>query len=71
MLVPAVVDDSSGYRHYEPAQLAQAEIVRLLRRAGVAVSDIGRFVASPVDRTPLSADGHERRARISESHRAV
>ncbi len=47
VLVPAVIDDSSGYRYYEPGQLAQAEIVRLLRQAGVAVSDIGRFLASP------------------------
>lgn len=57
VLVPVSVDASSGYRYYDPLQLEQAKVVRLLRRAGVAVADIGRFLASP-SAEPL--DGWER-----------
>ncbi len=47
LLVPAVVDSSSGYRYYDPAQLDHAELVVLLRRAGIPVGDISRFLAEP------------------------
>jgi DNA-binding transcriptional MerR regulator len=47
VLVPAAVDPTSGYRYYDPGQLEQAEIVRLLRRAGVGLADIGQFLAEP------------------------
>ncbi len=47
LLVPVVVEQASGYRYYDSAQLADAEIVGLLRRLGVPVSDIGRFLAAP------------------------
>ena len=57
VLAPAAVDPSSGYRYYEASQLAQAEIVVLLRRAGVAVADIGGFLFAP---SPGVLDGWER-----------
>ncbi|MGH9267140.1 MAG: GNAT family N-acetyltransferase [Acidimicrobiales bacterium] len=57
VLAPAAVDPSSGYRYYVASQLAQAEIVGLLRRAGVAVADIGRFLVAP---SPGALDGWER-----------
>ena len=57
VLVPALVDPTSGYRYYELAQLEQAETVRLLRRAGVALADIGRFLAEP---SADAVDGWER-----------
>ena len=47
VLVPAVVDPTSGYRYYQLAQLVQADTVRLLRRAGVGLADIGQFLAEP------------------------
>ncbi len=57
VLVPAVVDPTSGYRYYEVAQLEQAATVRRLRRAGVGLADIGEFLAEPsVD----AVDGWER-----------
>ena len=47
VLVPAVVDEASGYRYYESWQLEQADTVRLLRRAGVGLADIAQFLAAP------------------------
>ena len=47
VLVPTVIDGTSGYRYYGVDQLDQAYIVRLLRRAGVGLGDIGRFLVGP------------------------
>lgn len=47
LLVPAAVDASSGYRYYANAQLDQARIIGLLRRAGIAVDDIAELFAHP------------------------
>src|ERR1700677_481809 len=47
LLVPAAVDASSGYRYYTNAQLDQARIIGLLRRAGIAVDDIAELFAHP------------------------
>ena len=57
VLVPAVVDPASGYRYYELAQLERADTVRLLRRAGVGLADIGQFLAAP---SADALDGWER-----------
>ncbi len=47
LLVPAAVDDSSGYRYYSTGQLHQARVIVLLRRAGIAIDDIVEFFESP------------------------
>ncbi len=57
VLVPALVDPTSGYRYYELAQVEQADTVRLLRRAGVGLADIGQFLAEP---SADAVDGWER-----------
>ena len=57
VLVPADVDPTSGYRYYDVDQLDQAYTVRLLRRAGVGLGDIGRFLAGP---SAEAVDGWER-----------
>lgn len=49
LLVPAAVDASSGYRYYATAQLHQAQIVALLRQAGIAIDDITAFFDHPDD----------------------
>lgn len=56
VLVPTVIDPASGYRYYEASQLPHADIVALLRQAGVPVADIGRFLAAP---TAEALDGWE------------
>ncbi len=57
VLVPALVDPTSGYRYYELVQIEQADTVRLLRRAGVGLADIAQFLAEP---SADSVDGWER-----------
>ncbi|MGH9277526.1 MAG: GNAT family N-acetyltransferase [Acidimicrobiales bacterium] len=64
VLAPVHVDPSSGYRYYEPGQQADAEIVALLRRAGVPVADIGRFLTDP---SGDALDGWER-SMVAEMH---
>ncbi len=64
VLVPAAVDPESGYRYYEPAQVAEAKVVVLLRRFGVAVTDIGRFLGEP---SAEDLDGWER-SLVAEVH---
>lgn len=47
LLRPAAVDQYSGYRYYSADQLRQAELIALLRHAGIAVSDIAEFLNHP------------------------
>jgi DNA-binding transcriptional MerR regulator len=51
LLVPTTVDAKTGYRYYEAGQLREAEIIRLLRRAGVPLAEIGRFLKEASVRT--------------------
>ena len=46
LLVPAHVDSSTGYRWYDPEQLAEASVVQELRRVGVAPATIIEIVGS-------------------------
>ena len=47
LLPPAAVDQSSGYRYYEPAQLTRARLVARLRQVGMPLADIQRVCAMP------------------------
>jgi DNA-binding transcriptional MerR regulator len=47
LLVPARVDQATGYRHYAEDQIATAGRIALLRRAGIGLADIERFLAAP------------------------
>jgi len=40
LLTPVAVDPDSAYRYYSPKQLAQAELIDVLRRAGMPLSEI-------------------------------
>ncbi|MEU4658560.1 MerR family transcriptional regulator [Streptomyces sp. NPDC023723] len=46
VLSPAWVDPVSGYRWYEPAQLAEARLLARLRRAGMPLADIRLVLAA-------------------------
>jgi DNA-binding transcriptional MerR regulator len=41
LLVPAAVDDETGYRFYSPDQVDRAEAIRLLRRLDMPLDEIG------------------------------
>lgn len=47
LLVPARVDRATGYRRYTADQVAAAGRIALLRRAGIGLADIERFLAAP------------------------
>jgi len=47
LLVPARVDRITGYRRYAEDQVATAGRIALLRRAGIGLADIERFLAAP------------------------
>jgi DNA-binding transcriptional MerR regulator len=47
LLAPAAVDPSSGYRYYSPVQLADAQVIDALRKAGVPLADIRTFMRQP------------------------
>lgn len=47
LLVPARVDRATGYRRYTEVQIATAGRIALLRRAGIGLADIERFLAAP------------------------
>lgn len=54
LLQPVAVDDATGYRYYSTGQLAEAELVRRLRRAQMPVPAVSRFLAaSPGERLTL------------------
>lgn len=72
VLVPSAVDPGSAYRYYHSEQLAEAAIVALLRRAGVPVADIAKFLEGPSSdalegwEQSLRAEVHVRRDALSE-----
>jgi DNA-binding transcriptional MerR regulator/predicted N-acetyltransferase YhbS len=47
LLVPARVDRTTGYRRYTEDQIATAGRIALLRRAGIGLADIARFLTTP------------------------
>jgi DNA-binding transcriptional MerR regulator len=51
LLVPARVDQATGYRRYAEDQVATAGRIALLRRAGIGLDDIERFLAAPAAAT--------------------
>ena len=57
LLPPAAVDRWTGYRYYAPVQLQQAEVIGLLRQAGMSLRDIASLLADP---GPARLDDWER-----------
>jgi DNA polymerase-3 subunit beta len=58
LLRPVVVDETTGYRYYQPAQVDQANLIRGLRATDMAVERVRAF---------LGADRQQRRI-LLESH---
>jgi protein phosphatase len=44
LLVPAAMDEESGYRYYAPGQLLEARVIEALRRADLPVREIHRVL---------------------------
>ncbi|SDD25836.1 MerR family transcriptional regulator [Auraticoccus monumenti] len=62
LLVPATVDDASGYRYYSADQIPTAQVIHRLRELDVPLAEVRRIVrsADPATRADLVAD-HLRR----------
>ncbi|WKG05256.1 MerR family transcriptional regulator [Mycolicibacterium sp. HK-90] len=69
-LVPAAVDELTGYRYYARDQIAQARTVGLLRGAQIPVAEIAEFLDHPTEqqltawRTALDDEYAHRRAAL-------
>lgn len=72
LLAPARVDPASGYRWYEPGQVREGSLIRLLRQLDVPVAAIRRLLAAPDPSAALALlDAHwaEVERRIAEARR--
>src|SRR5262249_34780174 len=68
LLVPAVVDPTTGYRSYSPAQLIDATVIRRLRELDVRLDSIRDVLDArdpEVTRKVLTQHGAELEARIA------
>lgn len=70
LLRPAFVDPVTGYRRYAASQLDVAARIALLRRAGIGLADIQRFLGSP-SASRLDAWLGELNAEVSERRHAL
>jgi DNA-binding transcriptional MerR regulator len=70
LLAPAWVDPDSGYRYYRAEQLRTANLIALLRRAGMPLAEVRSFLADP---TPERPEAFERRetAEFAERRRVL
>ena len=66
LLVPAAVDPHSGYRHYEPAQLARLNRLVTLKELGFTLEQIGPVLDADVSAPDLRAMLLMRRAQIEQ-----
>lgn len=61
LLVPAVVDASSGYRHYRLGQANRAEAIRTLRSLDVPLSDVAVVLDADDEQVADLLQRHQRR----------
>ena len=72
VLVPAVVDPSSGYRFYGPDQVGAARLIARLRRISLPVNDIRHVLAEPAS-GPATLAAHLNRleAGLADARREI
>lgn len=66
LLVPAAVDEWSGYRRYEPVQLARLNRVVTLKDLGFTLEQIGPILDADVSAAQLRAMLLMRRAQLAQ-----
>jgi len=69
LLVPAHVDESSGYRSYDPSQLERLHRIVALRQLGFGLDDISSILDRGVDADHIAALLRIRRAEVEKEHR--
>jgi DNA-binding transcriptional MerR regulator len=68
LLVPAHVDEFTGYRSYDPSQLARLHRIVALRQLGFGLDDIAAALADGVDTGRLAVLLRERRDEVAREH---
>ncbi|MGL4574362.1 MAG: MerR family transcriptional regulator [Burkholderiaceae bacterium] len=63
LLVPAFVDDATGYRYYRPEQVREARLVRVLRDMDMPLAEIARCLAQPSNTAAIAAEHMESSSR--------
>lgn len=72
VLLPSIVDPSSGYRYYRDDQVARARIVAHLRRVGLPLDDIKTVVDDPARANPILASHLDRlEAGLADARREI
>ena len=69
LLVPAHVDEYSGYRSYDPSQLERLHRVVALRQLGFGLDDISLVLEQGIDAERIGALLRIRRAEVEQEHR--
>lgn len=69
LLVPAHVDEFSGYRSYDPSQLARLHRIVALRQLGFGLDDISLILDQGVDAERIGALLRVRRAEVEQEQR--
>jgi PPM family protein phosphatase len=72
LLSPARVDELSGYRYYEEAQLEQARLIAALRGVGVPLVTVKELLAlEPADARPSHWPGASRPANATDRYQGM
>ena len=71
LLVPAYVDEFSGYRSYDPSQLERLHRVVALRQLGFGLDDISSILEQGVDADRIAALLRIRRAEVEQEHKVA
>lgn len=69
LLVPAHVDEFSGYRSYDPAQLERLHRIVALRQLGFGLADVAAMLEAGVDAERMARLLQIRRAEVAEEQR--
>ncbi|GAA1976019.1 MerR family transcriptional regulator [Isoptericola halotolerans] len=68
LLVPAHVDEFTGYRSYDPSQLDRLHRIVALRQLGFGLDDVALVLADGVDAEQLTGLLQVRRAEVAREH---
>lgn len=69
LLVPAHVDEFTGYRSYDPSQLKHLHRIVALRRLGFGIDDISAMLDEGVDTDFLAEQLRARQSEVEREHR--
>lgn len=69
LLVPAHVDEFSGYRSYDPSQLERLHRIVALRQLGFGIDDVASILEEGVDAKRIAVMLRDRRAEVEREHR--